>query len=131
MGGRPGAFITSKPHCASAARTALAMVHVAARVPRRAKRETAATGMRSLQSSARPTRMGRRGPALRDLGLAGHSPQAEVQNQWSCIRIRNSRVIGKPEAVPITESISHFGQRAVWPSSIHSEMSVGGKMAKQ
>ena len=41
LGGTPGTRVTSKPHCASASRTARAMVQVARRVPRRQQRATA------------------------------------------------------------------------------------------
>jgi hypothetical protein len=37
---------------------------------------------------------------------------------------------------PITESVPHFGQIAVWPTprlseAVHSSIAAGGKMAKQ
>jgi hypothetical protein len=40
-------------------------------------------------------------------------PDRVRQNQWSCIGVRNSRVIGSPDADPMTASIVHFGQSAV------------------
>jgi len=43
-----------------------------------------------------------------------------LPNHTSRIRIKNSRVMGAPERVPITESTPHFGHSAVPPSSTHS-----------
>jgi len=58
------------------------------------------------------------------------------KNQWSFTSPSNSTVIGKPIFDPITESLPHFGQIAVWPTprlseAIHSSIAAGGKMAKQ
>ena len=53
LGGTPGTRFTSKPHCASASRTARAMVQVARRVPRRQQRATAFRVCRSQLSGLR------------------------------------------------------------------------------
>jgi hypothetical protein len=50
-----------------------------------------------------------------------------AQNQWSCLRVRNSTLMGRPEADPITASILHLAPRAVRSPSILSDMANGGK----
>jgi hypothetical protein len=66
-----------------------------------------------------------RGQPLRDSGFR------VVLNQWLSIFFKNTASIGNPDADPMTESMSHFGQIAVRSPSIQRVTSPGGKVAKQ
>jgi len=90
--------------------------------------------------SLAPTRLGfeRAVRRLSEPARKGHGSALPFhrKNQWSFTSPRNSTVIGKPIFDPITESLPHFGQIAVWPTprlseAVHSSIAAGGKMAKQ
>src|SRR5436190_3291447 len=64
-------------------------------------------------------------------GLERCDLEEGLLNQCLCISLRKTGTIGKPELEPMTESIPHFGQRAVFWSSTHSLISSGENIEQQ